>query len=695
MDQPLSSALRDSLGLLLTTTLDAVVVMNADGTIADWNDKAGEVLGWTRPQAIGRTMADLIIPPRYRDAHTSGIAHFLQTGEGPVLNRRIEISALRQAGDEIPVELTISPIREGASWVFVGSLRDLTERVHAEQFRIQQALKTEVLYRAVSFAGESHSFEDALRLCLESVHRVTGWPVGHVFLPTEREPVVLVPSNIWYGAKDARYAPLREVTEKTYLSPGEGLPGRVWATGAPVWIADLHSDPNFPRTQGAIATGVKSAFGFPIVSEGRIIAVVEFFTDLAAEPDPDLLLTLRSIGDQAGRVFERQRAEQALRDQAEALETINRINLSLAAELELDRLVAAVVDAATQVTGAEFGILFHSPHGEDSEPRLSFSLSSESSFGPADVSPALAGSILSQAFAERRVSLIENTAMTVLAPDQMAVLDMLPPTIRACSYLAVPLISRSGSVMGGLFFGHSAPARFNQRHADIVSAIAVQAAIGLDNARLYRQAQLELAERQRAEQHQRLLLAELDHRVKNMLAVVTGIASQTARSSRSMAAFNENFMSRLGSLSRAHSLLTARSWAPTPLQSLVEELLAPYAQPHEGNLEVSGSPVALLPKAALAISMILHELVTNATKYGALSVPDGRLFVEWRVLPGSPELVHLTWRETGLTGLTRPRRSGFGSRMIEASARHELGGAVEVTYAPQGIRYEFEFPANQ
>jgi two-component sensor histidine kinase len=183
--------------------------------------------------------------------------------------------------------------------------------------------------------------------------------------------------------------------------------------------------------------------------------------------------------------------------------------------------------------------------------------------------------------------------------------------------------------------------------------------------------------------------------VKNMLAVVTGIASQTARSSRSVAAFNENFIARLSSLGRAHTLLTAGNWGFTSLRTLIEELVMPHAPPEEERIQAGGPPLALRPKPALAVSMILHELVTNATKYGALSVPNGRIFVEWSVSAGETGEVRLTWRETGLVDFNRPRRVGFGTRMIQASAQHELGGGVNVSYDPEGIRYEFKFPLNQ
>jgi PAS domain S-box-containing protein len=118
----------DALRLVLETALDAVVVMRSDGVVEDWNDRAVGVFGWSRDEAVGRTMADLIIPERYRDAHRTGLQRYLETGRGDVLGRRIEVSGLRKNGEEFPVELSISPVRGNGSMLFVGCLRDLTER---------------------------------------------------------------------------------------------------------------------------------------------------------------------------------------------------------------------------------------------------------------------------------------------------------------------------------------------------------------------------------------------------------------------------------------------------------------------------------------------------------------------------------------------------------------------------------------
>src|SRR5271169_3191003 len=118
----------DGLRLLLETALDAVVVMTSDGIVAEWNDRATNDFGWSRDEALGQTMADLIIPERYREAHKSGIRRYLETGRGEVLGRRVEVSGVKKNGDEFPLELSISPVLDDGRIVFVGCLRDISDR---------------------------------------------------------------------------------------------------------------------------------------------------------------------------------------------------------------------------------------------------------------------------------------------------------------------------------------------------------------------------------------------------------------------------------------------------------------------------------------------------------------------------------------------------------------------------------------
>ncbi len=130
-----ASALEESeerIRLIIGTALDAVITMDARGVTTDWSSQAEKAFGWSRDEAVGRSLAELIIPVQHREAHERGLARFLKTGEGPVLNTRIEITAVHKDGHELPVELAISPIRRGGSWEFCAFVRDITERKRAE-----------------------------------------------------------------------------------------------------------------------------------------------------------------------------------------------------------------------------------------------------------------------------------------------------------------------------------------------------------------------------------------------------------------------------------------------------------------------------------------------------------------------------------------------------------------------------------
>jgi len=134
---------RDGLRLVLETALDAVVVMGPDGVVADWNDRAVTVFGWSRDEAVGQPMADLIIPERYREAHRIGLQRYLKSRQGNVLGRRIELSGIRKNGEEFPVELSVSPIQDGVRILFLGCLRDLTEHYALHLARAEIARVTQ------------------------------------------------------------------------------------------------------------------------------------------------------------------------------------------------------------------------------------------------------------------------------------------------------------------------------------------------------------------------------------------------------------------------------------------------------------------------------------------------------------------------------------------------------------------------
>jgi len=189
----------------------------------------------------------------------------------------------------------------------------------------------------------------------------------------------------------------------------------------------------------------------------------------------------------------------------------------------------------------------------------------------------------------------------------------------------------------------------------------------------------DVTDRVLAERQQKLLLDELNHRVKNTLATVQAIAAQTLRTNPEPAAFRQAFEARILALAATHDLLTATSWRSAGLRDVVLVELKPFGAE---RYRLEGPDVALTPAEALTLGLLFHELATNAAKYGALSVAEGRVEVRWTVEAGR---LDLGWRETGGPAVTPPVRRGFGSRLIERSLKGQMGGEAVLEFAPQGL----------
>jgi two-component sensor histidine kinase len=200
----------------------------------------------------------------------------------------------------------------------------------------------------------------------------------------------------------------------------------------------------------------------------------------------------------------------------------------------------------------------------------------------------------------------------------------------------------------------------------------------------------ELALRQ---EHQRLLIDELNHRVKNTLATVQSIAMQTFRGDAASAESRATFESRLMALSKAQDVLTRVNWEGADLEEIVREAVEPHCGDDRARFEVKGPRVTLPPRMALSLAMALHELCTNAAKYGGFSTLRGRVAVEWLlVVEERGHRLRLAWRESGGPAVAPPQRRGFGSRLIEQGLARELSGEVRLEYAPGGVICTIDVP---
>jgi PAS domain S-box-containing protein len=421
---------------ILDSALDCIITMDATGRVREFNSVAERVFGFRRAEVIGEELAKLIIPPRMRAQHRKGLAHYLRTGEGPLLGKRVEIAGLCRDGSEILVELAISPFKINGSTLFTAYLRDITERKRNEEASRRLAAIVESShdaivstdlngkitswnqgaerlfgYRADEAVGKSitilippqrHDEESAIlaRICygeridhyetlrrrkdgtlldvsltfspikdergrvtgtskiarditervrsdrrLAAQYTITGllagsqslaatgpqiiqaiaasgnWVFGSIWLYREEEKMLRCETAWRTGAP--RLAKFETVTRTIPLLSRIGLPGRVFASKKPAWIADVKHDTNFPRKDTAVKAGLRGGFGFPLFAKGSVKGVLELFSPAIVQPDDDLLQLAESLGSQIGLFIHRRKIEAELQRQKKAADAAN------------------------------------------------------------------------------------------------------------------------------------------------------------------------------------------------------------------------------------------------------------------------------------------------------------------------------------------------------------------------------------
>jgi PAS domain S-box-containing protein len=202
---------------------------------------------------------------------------------------------------------------------------------------------------------------------------------------------------------------------------------------------------------------------------------------------------------------------------------------------------------------------------------------------------------------------------------------------------------------------------------------------------------VDVSARKQSEERQQLLINELNHRVRNTLVTVQSIAAHSFRHESASPA-RAWFESRLMALSRAHDILMRESWEGAALHDVVQQAVAPLGDRERIRFQIDGPALRVRAGVALALAMALHELCTNAAKYGALRGPSGRVAIGWEVQPGDGGRLRLRWVESDGPPVGAPRRKGFGSRLIERGLARELGGAVSLSFEPKGVVCEIEVP---
>lgn len=502
------------------------------------------------------------------------------------------------------------------------------------------------------------------------------------------------------------------------------------------------------------------------------------------------------------------RGADARSTEIERMRMFSRIARAVAGEFDLAELVGLVTDAATKWSGGKFGAFFYNQVDEKGEIYSLYTLSGVPRSAFADFEMPRKTAVFAPTFdgtgVVRSDDIRKDPRYGLSAPH----FGMPPGHLPVVSYLAVPVISRTGSVHGGIFIAHDEPGQFDEEAEEIVKAIAAHAAIAIDNAALLAEARREsearrvaqeanaklaaivahsddaivsksldgtitswnasaerlfgytaeeaigqpitmlipderlheedmiiggvregrrtdhfetlrrrkdgslihvaltvspirsedgvivgaskiardISERIQAQEQQALLMREMNHRIKNLFALTGGLISLSARSATTVDELTKKLRERLTALARAHDLTISADAeadrASTDLLSLVRALLSPYEAAHREALEISGPEVSVGGSALTALALVLHELATNAAKYGALSSPQGRLNVK---LVHEGETVKLHWTERGGPTIAgTPAQAGFGSK-LEKATLSGLGATIERKWDPEGL----------
>jgi signal transduction histidine kinase len=224
-----------------------------------------------------------------------------------------QIGALRILGREVMAQLELRRS-------FAELTREVAERRRIEESLHQRSDLLQLQQVIASTVNEAATVDDVMQVTLDLICAYTGWPIGHLYLAPENHGQELAPSSIWHNDDPVRFKPFQELTDVTRFAPGVGLPGRVLASGQPLWFVDITKEPSFRRAPIAAQVGIRAAFGFPILVANEVVGVMEFFSTESVAPNERLLQTLGYVGAQVGRAIERKRAEEENRKLNEELD---------------------------------------------------------------------------------------------------------------------------------------------------------------------------------------------------------------------------------------------------------------------------------------------------------------------------------------------------------------------------------------
>ncbi len=729
------------LSAIVERSRDAIWSWNLDGQIATWNAEAERMFGYGRDEMVGSSLL-VLLPPEAHEVARQAIedAH---RGARPGLYATV---GLRKDGKPVDVELTVAPIRDADGQVVGASAicRDVTDRIEVQAAMAKRVAELTTLSHLTEQLQIAQSPDEIYRAALRAIADA---------LRCERASILLFDAS--QVMRFVAWSDLSESYRKAVDGHSPWTP-EVENPEA-IYVHDIRLGDETDALKAAIELeGIRALAFIPLIANGRLIGKFMTYHPAPHRFTDHEKVLANTIARQLALAVSRYRYEEELRASEQRFRVMSEhapvmiwmsdpqghclhLNRMLRAfwgveesgiggfdwsttmhpddAPEIGRSIMKAIQDQTSVAlkgryanaqgryrvlqtdarprfspGGEFlgmiGVNVDITEREDAEKALR---ESEQRFRNA-VEAAPSGMIMTDG--EGRIVLTNAHAERLLGYGReemvgQAIEMLVPERFRGHhpsdrrGYHEQP----SARVMGvgrDLFArrkdGTELPVEIGLSPFETNQGLMALAAI------------VDITDRKKAEAHRELLIAELNHRVKNTLSTVQSLAMQTFKNASDKGAVGA-FEARLMALSSAHDVLTRASWESASLREVIEQAISPYQSDSADRFGVEGREVRLAPKPALAIAMGLHELCTNAAKYGALSRPEGRISIAWTV-EGTDlaAQLRLCWQEQGGPVVQEPRRKGFGSLLVEKLLAADLDGTVVLAYARDGVRCSITAP---
>ena len=625
----------ESSRIIAETASDAILTIDQDSTILFVNRATEKIFGYTKDEMLGQQLT-MLMPDYLRHLHKAGITRYVETGKRHIDWEGVALPGLHKSGKEIPLELSFGEFTKDGKHFFTGIARDVAERK-----LIERRLATQ--YQVTRILAEATSLVEAAPRLLQSVCECLDWGLGILwrvdldqlrYVQSWRQPV----SNF----KEFEAVSL----ERTFLR-GIGLPGRIWASGEPMWLENVVQDANFPRAPFAARAGIQSAFGFPLKLGNETLGIIEFFSSDEQKPDRALLDMMSTIGSQIGQFIERKRVqdersltlerEQNARKAAEAatdrIRSLQLVTDATLAHFALDELLAELLDRVRDALLVDtVAILLLESMGDELLAWAAKGLEEEVERGVRiPVGKGFAGRVAATA----QPVYIEDTQEADLYNPLL-----LEKGIR--SLLGVPLMVE-GRVIGVIHVGSFAQHHFTEDDTRLLQLVADRIALAIDNARLYEEERQARKEAEAANRAKDEFLTTLSHELRTPLTPIIGWIHMMLRGvlpeeefTRGLSVIERNSQALkrlINDLLDVSAILSGKmriEEVPVQLEEVVREAVEtvrPQAAERDVHLEVSfrdwQNPIVVNGDRTRLVQTFWN-LLTNAIRFSA---PGGKVLV--------------------------------------------------------------------